>query len=331
MLTLAGFLGGLVAGSRADPVTADHGRMSSLVPMMSRAEVGALDVSTATDLATTTISPVRILDTRPGAAALGGSDEPWSALETRTVVAAGLGSIPEDAVGVVVNVTALNATDGGTFLTLFPTGGAMPNASTLNPSPNEVAFNAATVLLGPEGTFEVYNYSGTVDVIVDVTAYMTRTLADDVTRLQSGDLYIGRHSAGIGISNGLSLHDTWGGILGGSDEMDSIVYSSDLSEERYSADARVDLKVVLDGFGLGDGIICLRLATVEGGPMLETELCTDSVEPEIVGSTSYYVMTSSQVPLNGRQVFLQAKAFAGDGTPIVNASLQRWQFRVFDN
>ena len=153
--------------------------------MMSEADVRANAAASSADLATTTISPVRIVDTRPGAGSLGGTKVPWGALETRTVEAAGLGSIPDDAVGVVVNVTALNATAPETFLTLFPTGSAMPNASTLNPSPNEVSFNAATVLLGPDGTFEIYNYSGTVDVIIDVTAYLTRALADNVDELET--------------------------------------------------------------------------------------------------------------------------------------------------
>ena len=183
-----------------DAVDADRGGMTVAVPMMTEAQVRVGGASASSDLATTTITPVRILDTREGAAALAGSKVPWGALETRTVEAAGLGTIPEDAVGVVVNVTVLNATAPDTFLTLFPTGTTMPNASTINPQPNEVAFNAATVLLGPDGTFEIYNYSGTVDVIIDVTAYMTRTLADNVGRLQTGELYVSRHG-GIGVTN----------------------------------------------------------------------------------------------------------------------------------
>jgi hypothetical protein len=179
-------VGGFVAVSAgSDAVDADRGGMTAAVPMMSQADVRATAAASSADLATTTITPVRIVDTRPGAGSLGGTKVPWGALETRTVETAGLGTIPSDAVGVVVNVTALNATAPDTFLTLFPTGSAMPNASTLNPSPGEVAFNAATVLLGPDGTFEIYNYSGTVDVIIDVTAYMTRVLADTVVAVET--------------------------------------------------------------------------------------------------------------------------------------------------
>ena len=136
------------------------------------------------DLTTTAISPIRIVDTRPGAFAYGGVKVPWGAEETRSVQAAGLSTIPADAVGIVVNITALNASTNDTFLTVFPTGSQRPAASTLNPVPGEIAFNAATVLLS-NGTFDVYNYSGTVDLIIDVTAYLTRNIADDVLELQS--------------------------------------------------------------------------------------------------------------------------------------------------
>jgi hypothetical protein len=136
------------------------------------------------DLTTTAIAPIRIVDTRPGSFTYGGVKVPWGAEETRSVQAAGLSTIPSDAVGIVVNITALNATTKDTFLTVFPTGSQRPAASTLNPVPGEIAFNAATVLLS-NGTFDVYNYSGTVDLIIDVTAYLTRNIADDVLELQS--------------------------------------------------------------------------------------------------------------------------------------------------
>jgi len=178
-------VGGFVAVSvGSGAVDANPGGMTAAVPMMTEAQLRSGGASASSDLATTTITPVRILDTRPGAAAMAGTKSPWGPLEIRTVQAAGLGSIPSDAVGVVVNVTVLNATAPDTFLTLYPTGAGMPNASTINPQPNQVAFNAATVLLG-DGTFEIYNYSGTVDVIIDVVAYMTRDLADRVDTVTS--------------------------------------------------------------------------------------------------------------------------------------------------
>ena len=324
-------VGGFVAVSISDDaVDADRGRMSALVPMMTQADLAAQDVAvSSTDLATTTITPVRIIDTRGPGAALGGTAVPWGALETRTVDAAGLGPIPADAVGVVVNVTALNATEQGTFLTLFPTGSEMPNASTLNPTPGEIAYNAATVLLGPDGTFEVYNYSGTVDVIIDVTAYMTRTLADDVGRLQTGELYVGRSSS-IAVTDALGLHDEWSGVLGASDDLDALVYGIELSDARYSDTAQIELEVVIDGGLLRGGEVCFRLATVEGGPMDSTTACSSDFDPQVVLGTAYYTMTSGREVLNGETVFLQAVAVPSDNGS-ANAIISRWQFRIFDN
>jgi hypothetical protein len=52
-------------------------------------------------------------------------------------------------------------------------------ASTLNPTPDSTAFNAATVLLGDKGAFSIYNHSGSVDVIVDVVGYLQDHNHDD--------------------------------------------------------------------------------------------------------------------------------------------------------
>lgn len=183
----AGSIGGAgvthLTGNTAT-VDAKPGKVNQFVPILDSRDIAAQDTSASSDLATTTISPERIIDTRPNAFSLGGEKEPWGSGETRTVQAAELGSIPSDAVGVVVNITALNATGLGTFLTVFPTGSVRPEASTLNPVPGEIAFNAATVLLGG-GSFEVYNYTGEVDVIIDVTGYLTTNLRSAVDQLQS--------------------------------------------------------------------------------------------------------------------------------------------------
>jgi len=155
--------------------------MNAAVPMLTRQALQVAAASTAdSDLATTTISPARILDTRPGAASLGGTKTKIGAGETRRVVAAGLGSIPASASGVVVNITTVNATTSDSYLTLFPTGSPMPTASMINPEEGAVSTNVAVVRLGSDGAFNIYNFTGEVDVIIDVTAFMTRSLATSV-------------------------------------------------------------------------------------------------------------------------------------------------------
>lgn len=179
-------LGGGVIGGRMNSPE-DTARKSQLdipiIPVGNPQTVSSGGSPTG-DLTTTAIAPIRIVDTRPGSFTYGGVKVPWGAEETRSVQAAGVSTIPADAVGIVVNITALNASTNDTFLTVFPTGSQRPVASTLNPVPGEIAFNAATVLLS-NGTFDVYNYSGTVDLIIDVTAFLTRNIADDVLELQS--------------------------------------------------------------------------------------------------------------------------------------------------
>ena len=358
-------VGGFVAVSvSGDGVDADRGGMTAAVPMMTEAQLRAGGASAASDLATTTITPVRILDTREGAAALAGSKEPWGALETRTVAAAGLGTIPADAVGVVVNVTVLNATASDTFLTLFPTGTSMPNASTINPQPGEVAFNAATVLLGgDEGTFEVYNYSGTVDVIIDVTAYMTRTLADAVDTVETdvdaveedvGRLQDGRVFASPFFTAGVEFDSTWT-PLSGSSMHDAAYFGVFLSSDQVTDDSEVFVDVILRSnsqFGadpdrqvrVGDlwGVVCYRLATVEGGPLEDTEICTDSdtgVEffPPTGSNSGFgqdpiYRLVSPRQKLNGLTLYLEQKHVSdGVGSTLHPGSTRRFMVRVLEN
>jgi len=126
--------------------------------------------------------PCRLFDTRPeynvGLLVTFGSDE------TQTASAHGDNgecTIPTDAVALSLNVTAVNATLP-THVTVWP-GGVMPTASSLNPAPGGVAFNAVTVSLA-SGAFRVYNLQGTVDVITDVNGYYRASTVDDLeTRL----------------------------------------------------------------------------------------------------------------------------------------------------
>ena len=269
-------VGGFVAVSvGSGAVDANPGGMTAALPMMTEAQLRSGGASASSDLATTTITPVRLLDTREGAAALAGSKEPWGALETRTVEAAGLGTIPDDAVGVVVNVTVLNATAPDTFLTLFPTGTTMPNASTINPQPNEVAFNAATVLLGgDDGTFEVYNYSGTVDVIIDVTAYMTRALADDVGRLTSGQPLLALRD--VGSSSFVFDAQGYGDWTNYRFADQSGLFGAPIDTGRFSETATVELRVAAQIPDSDEFEMCFAIHSTVNGLLDDSEVCVDS-------------------------------------------------------
>lgn len=129
------------------------------------------------------ITPCRIMDTRPGDTNTGPRATPIGAEETHTIDVRGTNgkcTIPADAVGVSLNVTALNGTSGS-FLTVFPAdAAARPGASSLNwqagqaPTPNGVVADLAT-----DGRLSFYNFAGTVDVIADVVGYYADHDHDD--------------------------------------------------------------------------------------------------------------------------------------------------------
>ena len=82
-----------------------------------------------------------------------------------TLSVAGLAGVPSDAAAVVLNVTAVDPTTQ-THLTVFPSG-VPPVVSDLNPNPVGVSTNMVVATVSASGTIELYNYAGTVNVVVD--------------------------------------------------------------------------------------------------------------------------------------------------------------------
>ncbi len=121
------------------------------------------------------IGPYRIMDSR----LVGATDDsramrtgPIAANTTAKLQVTGRLGIPQsDVAAAILNVAAVNQTDI-TFLTVFPSGSPRPNASNLNPTPGIVAPNLVTVKVGPDGAVDIYNSSGSVDVIVDIVAWL---------------------------------------------------------------------------------------------------------------------------------------------------------------
>ena len=133
--------------------------------------VGAAPGAGEADPVLVSVSPFRLVDTRPAPAdPTGGPDEPFGPNTTRTYTVAGVGAVPAGAVAVALNVTAVDATAGG-YVTVFPANlTSPPLAASLNPSPGNVAFNAVTVPLSG-GQFKVFNANGSVHLVIDVVGY----------------------------------------------------------------------------------------------------------------------------------------------------------------
>lgn len=117
------------------------------------------------------ISPKRFLDTREsgqGGALAGGT---FLTLQIAGR-AAPLNQVPSSATSVVLNVTAV-APSAATYLTVWPTGQPLPLASNLNNTAGDTSPNLVTVKLGKNGSVNVFNAAGSVDVLVDVVGYYT--------------------------------------------------------------------------------------------------------------------------------------------------------------
>ncbi len=118
---------------------------------------------------TTTIDPVRVVDSRSG---VGTSASPFGPNETRNLQVAGVGGVPANATAVMLNVTAVD-TDSWGWLTVWPTNQRKPDSSNLNWDGGRVVPNMVMVAVGANGSISVYNDLGHTNVLVDIFGYVT--------------------------------------------------------------------------------------------------------------------------------------------------------------
>lgn len=110
------------------------------------------------------VVPERLLDSRNG---IGGPATKFAAGEIRSLQVAGLAGVPSDAESVVVNITLTGADRIG-FITAYPDGQPVPDASNVNIVPGGVRANTAVVKVGANGRINLLMAEATADVIVDV-------------------------------------------------------------------------------------------------------------------------------------------------------------------
>ena len=118
-----------------------------------------------------TLAPDRFLDTRDRTTV---DDKfvntgPIAAGKFLEVDIAGRGSVPDDAAGVIANLTAIRARNDG-YTTLYPCGD-VPRAANLNYTAGGVTGNNTIVPLSADGAICVYT-SATSDYTLDVTGYV---------------------------------------------------------------------------------------------------------------------------------------------------------------
>jgi len=110
------------------------------------------------------ITPCRAVDTR-GSSPLGQGEQ-------RNFAIRGVCGVPSTAAAVSMNVSITGATTAS-FLTVWPTGGPRPNVSTINfTGADQSLGNGAIVGLGTTpNDLAVFNASGSVHVLLDITGY----------------------------------------------------------------------------------------------------------------------------------------------------------------
>lgn len=121
------------------------------------------------------ITPCRAFDTRNGlgtcVGALRVGNTPYGTNVTRSVLMAGPNAVPDGAKALVLNVTAVGATQDG-FVTVFPSPLAVPGVSNINtvagagPTPNLVV-----VPVGTDRRVSFFNRRGSTHLIADVLGY----------------------------------------------------------------------------------------------------------------------------------------------------------------
>ena len=129
------------------------------------------------------MAPTRVLDSRT---TTGGWNGPVTAGAPRALALAGStapGAVPSTAKAVVLNVTVTGGT-ANSFLTAFPAGTAVPNASNLNFGAGQTTANLVTVRVGAFGQVNFANAAGSVHVIADIVGWY-----DDGSG--QGDLFTG--------------------------------------------------------------------------------------------------------------------------------------------
>lgn len=116
-----------------------------------------------------TIDPARILDTRE-ANGVPGTD-PVGQGETITLQVTGRGGVPAGATGVIITLTATDATVP-TYITATPTGTPRATTSVLNPGSAAAIANTVTMSVGVGGGIDLFNFRGSVHLVADVSGYL---------------------------------------------------------------------------------------------------------------------------------------------------------------
>jgi hypothetical protein len=115
------------------------------------------------------LTPARVLDSRNSSQ--GEVSAPVGPRQTVAQRVAGVAGVPADAKAVAINITAVAPSQAG-YLTVWPAGRTRPTASSINFAAGEVVGNFVFAEVGAEGRLDIYNHTGSTDVVLDVVGYV---------------------------------------------------------------------------------------------------------------------------------------------------------------
>lgn len=120
------------------------------------------------------ITACRVIDTRKAPDTVGPRSTPLGPQESYDVMIVGTTgncTIPSEASGVIMNVTAIGP-NASSFLTVYPSDEPRPMSANLNWVANQpIVSNLVTTALSADGRATFYNLKGTVDLAVDIVGY----------------------------------------------------------------------------------------------------------------------------------------------------------------
>ncbi|MBI4883513.1 MAG: CAP domain-containing protein [Actinobacteria bacterium] len=128
----------------------------------------------ATGAGYTGFAPARLLDTRAGTATVDGqflSVGSVGSASDLVLTVLGRGGVPPSGVAAVVLNVTVAAPTADSYLTVYPTGTARPNASTLNFTAGQTIANMVIAPVGVGGWISLFHESGSTHLIVDVLGW----------------------------------------------------------------------------------------------------------------------------------------------------------------
>ncbi|MGD9999171.1 MAG: DUF1501 domain-containing protein [Ilumatobacteraceae bacterium] len=137
------------------------------------------------------LTPARLLDTRDGTGGTLGQLGPGQSL---TLKVNGEGGVPTNAKAVALNVTVTEPSDGS-FLTVWPSGEARPEASSVNMVPGQTVPNMVLARVA-DGRIDIYNNTGATHVIVDVIGAFADNASGRFVAIQPGRVLDTRDGTG---------------------------------------------------------------------------------------------------------------------------------------